>query len=108
MRLNNENKNNRIAIVGLTTKQRYPWLSSFAAIAIILYLLAKDLIHFIPTINLPEKVFSPSFQIAFSAIFILILLFDIQRYLRRGKQIKKNTERLKQELNNIWLPKLAQ
>lgn len=100
-----KNKNNRLAIVGLKTKQRYPWMSSCAAIVIIFYLLAKDLIHLIPTINLPDNLFSPTFQVTFSAIFMLILVFDIQRYIRRGKQIKKNTERLKQELNNIWLTK---
>lgn len=99
------NKQNHLAIAGLNTKQTYPWISSLAAIAMIVYLLAKDLIHLMPTIKLPEILFFPYVQVTFATIFMLILLFDIQRYRRSGKQIKQNTERLKQELNTIWLSK---
>lgn len=104
-------KDSRLRVEKINTRQSYPWMSSCSAVIVILYLLLKDLPQLWPSITtsdnvtIPDILFAQSFQLTVVLLFTLIMLFDLQRFMRSRKQIKQNTKRLKQELNDIWQSK---
>jgi signal transduction histidine kinase len=88
------------------TQQNFPFFSALAAVLLVTYLFAlviradyvalDSLLTQFPFLS--EFYFSNSML----AIFGLLLMFDLQRFHRQKKQVKKNMDKLKQEVADVW------
>ena len=88
------------------TQQNFPFFSAIAAVLLIAYLSAlviKDQVALINEFLIKIPVLSQNyFLISMLVVFSLLLIFDIQRFQRQRKQVKKNTDKLKQEIADVW------
>lgn len=92
------------------TAQSYPWLSSFFALLLITYLaglaLKSDYAEIAPLFEVLSAdysfVLTSRFLISMICIFALLLAWDIQRFKRKRKQVKINTDKLRLEIEDLW------
>ena len=88
------------------TQQNFPFFSAIASVLLISYLFAlviKDQVALINDFLIKIPVLSQNyFLISMLVIFSLLLIFDLQRFKRQKKQVKKNTDKLKQEIADVW------
>lgn len=95
----------RLNVASINTRQSYPWLSTVFGAALVLYLLAIDIPELQSLIAIPYINQTEDIQRVLAVLLLLFIAFDVQRFMRGRKRIKKNTEILKQELESIWLSK---
>jgi signal transduction histidine kinase len=88
------------------TQQSFPFLSALAAVLLISYLFVlviKTEFEFLISLLAEYPILSQqNFSIAMLVVFGLILVFDLQRFRRQKKQIKRNMDKLKQEVADVW------
>jgi signal transduction histidine kinase len=88
------------------TQQNFPFFSGLAAVLLIVYLFALVIRadYVVLDIFLTEFPFLSQsyFAVAMLCIFGLLLMFDLQRFQRQKKQVKKNMDKLKQEVTDVW------
>ena len=88
------------------TQQNFPFFSALAAVLLVAYLFALVIrAEYVVLDNVltPFPFLSQSyFSISMLAIFGLLLMFDLQRFHRQKKQVKKNMDKLKQEVADVW------
>jgi signal transduction histidine kinase len=88
------------------TQQNFPFLSALAAVLLIVYLSALLIRadYVVLDIFLTEFLFLSQsyFAVAMLCVFGLLLMFDLQRFQRQKKQVKKNMDKLKQEIADVW------
>ena len=88
------------------TQQNFPFFSALAAVLLVAYLFALVIrAEYVVLDNvLTEFPFLSQayFSISMLAIFGLLLMFDLQRFHRQKKQVKKNMDKLKQEVADVW------
>ena len=92
------------------TAQSYPWLSSIFALLLITYLaglaLKSDYAEIAPLFEVLSAdysfVLTSRFLISMICIFALLLAWDIQRFKRKRKQVKINTDKLRLEIEDLW------
>jgi signal transduction histidine kinase len=88
------------------TQQSFPFISVLASVLLISYLFALVSRAEFEVINTFLIKFPLLFQYYFSAsmlvVFSLLLIFDLQRFRRQKKQVKKNMDKLKQEVSDVW------
>lgn len=88
------------------TQQNFPFFSALAAVLLISYLFALAIRTEFEVLNaflikfplLSQHYFSASMLV----VFVLLLIFDLQRFHRQKKQVKKNANKLKQEISDVW------
>jgi len=102
----------------LKTVQGYPVVSSLYSLLLIAYLLCLVLVSdsgyasgYIGEYIREQLLASPfldgalkSAQFLFSlvAIFVLVLVWDIQRFFRMRKLVKHNSNKLRKEIEDLW------
>jgi signal transduction histidine kinase len=88
------------------TQQNFPFFSALAAVLLIAYLfllVIKAEFETLITLLIKFPVLSQQdFLISMLVVFGLILIFDLQRFRRQKKQVKKNMDKLKQEVTDVW------
>jgi len=88
------------------TQQNFPFVSAIAAVLLITYLFTlviKDQVALVNDFLIKVPVLSQNyFSISMLVVFSLLLIFDMQRFQRQKKQVKKNTDKLKQEITDVW------
>lgn len=99
----------------LKTVQGYPLLSAVFSVLLMMHLMILSLlaeiaeIPFLSAIAQSYQSYSylASTQLTLSlfALFILVLLWDIQRFLVGRKVVKKNTNKLRKEIEDVWQSK---
>jgi len=95
----------QINAANISTRQSYPWFSSFFAVILVLYFAVKD--HVIPQlpITVPDYVFTQQFQQTLLTFVMLSIVFDVQRFMRNRRRIRQCTQKLKGELDSVWQSK---
>ena len=84
----------------------FPWPSSLAGLLLAFYLLvASSPQAFSPTISLPPALLALAAQIGALGAFALLLLLDLYRYGRAQRAFSADTDRLRQELRQVWQSK---
>jgi len=84
----------------------FPWPSSLAALLLAFYLLlAGSPQAFSPTLTLPPVLQTLGAQIAALGTFALLLLLDLYRHGRAQRVFDADTDRLRQELRQVWQSK---
>lgn len=94
----------------LKTTQRYPWLSSIFALLLITYLsglaLRGDYVEIASLFGVLNTdysfVLTSEFLISMICVFVLLLVFDVQRFKRQSEQVKINTDKLRREIEDLW------
>lgn len=88
------------------TQQNFPFVSAVAAVLLIAYLFALLLRADVAPLNTlfiqhpwATQVF---FSISMLMIFSLLLIFDLQRFYRQKKHVRKNMDKLKKEVADVW------
>jgi len=88
------------------TQQNFPVLSAVASVLLITYLFVLVInaeFEVLNTLIISYPLLSQQeFSLSMLVIFFLLLFFDLQRFYRQKKQIKKNTDKLKQEVKDVW------
>ncbi|MBL4797659.1 MAG: sensor histidine kinase [Oleispira sp.] len=88
------------------TQQNFPFFSALAAVLLISYLFALVIRTEFEVLNAFLIKFPLFTQHYFSAsmlvVFVLLLIFDLQRFHRQKKQVKRNTNKLKKEITDVW------
>ena len=88
------------------TQQNFPSLSALGSVLLISYLLVLVIKPEFEALNLLLASFpfvsKREFTISMAVVFGLLLIFDLQRFRRQKKQIKKNMDKLKQEVSDVW------
>ena len=81
----------------------FPWPSSLGGLLLAFYLLlAGSPQVFTPNFSLPPLLLTPGAQIAALGAFALLLLLDLYRHGRAQRVFAADTERLRQELRQVW------
>lgn len=88
------------------TQQNFPVLSAVASVLLITYLFVLVInaeFEILNTFIISYPLLSQQeFSLSMLVIFFLLLFFDLQRFYRQRKHIKKNTDKLKQEVKDVW------
>lgn len=88
------------------TQQNFPFFSALAAVLLITYLFAlvirADYVALDSVLTQFPFLSQPYFSNSMLTIFGLLLMFDLQRFHRQKKQVKKNMDKLKQEVADVW------
>ncbi|MFT6114322.1 MAG: signal transduction histidine kinase [Oleispira sp.] len=88
------------------TQQNFPFFSALAAVLLVTYLFAlvirADYVVLDNVLTQFPFLSEFYFSISMLAIFCLLLMFDLQRFHRQKKQVKKNMDKLKQEVADVW------
>jgi signal transduction histidine kinase len=88
------------------TQQNFPFFSALAAVLLVAYLFALVIrAEYVVLDNVLTQfpfLSQAYFSISMLAIFGLLLMFDLQRFHRQKKQVKKNMDKLKQEVADVW------
>lgn len=88
------------------TQQNFPVLSAVASVLLITYLFVLVIngeFEALSTLIISYPLLSQQeFSLSMLVIFFLLLFFDLQRFYRQKKHIKKNTDKLKQEVKDVW------
>jgi len=94
----------------LKTAQNYPWLSSIYGLIFVGYLMSLILkpeytIIFNTLDSVLEKysfLISPQFLLSIFTVFVLVIVLDVQKFRRRSKEAKFNTNKLRKEIEDLW------
>lgn len=88
------------------TQQNFPFVSTVAAVLLIAYLFALLLRADVAPLNALFNEYPWATQTYYSIsmlmIFGLLLIFDLQRFYRQKKHIRKNMDKLKKEVADVW------
>jgi signal transduction histidine kinase len=88
------------------TQQNFPFFSALAAVLLVAYLFAlvirADYVVLDSLLTQFPFLSQSYFSNSMLAIFGLLLMFDLQRFHRQKKQVKKNMDKLKQEVADVW------
>ena len=88
------------------TQQNFPFVSAMAAVLLIAYLFALVLRSDFEPLNTLLNEYPWATQAYFSVsmlmVFGLLLIFDLQRFYRQKKHVRKNMDKLKKEVSDVW------
>lgn len=88
------------------TQQNFPFVSAVAAVLLIAYLFALLLSADVAPLNALFNEYPWATQTYFSIsmlmIFGLLLIFDLLRFYRQKKHVRKNMDKLKKEVADVW------
>lgn len=83
-------------------KLRFSWPSSFAALALITYLFLATEPGTAAYYGLTAEVFAWPYKVSAMAVFALLLWWDAHRYGRDKRRHRRERERLRAEMNQLW------
>ena len=100
----------------LKTVQNFPVVSGIFSIVIILYLVSlilaltvkidvnsmASLTELTAFYNQNPLLISPQFILSMLALYFLLLTWDVQRFIRMRKLVKRNSAKLRKEIDNVW------
>lgn len=94
----------------LKTVQNYPWLSTIFALLLITYLTGfflrndyPEIVSLFEVLNTDYSLLLTShFLISMVFIFLLLVIWDVQRFKRKRQQVKINTDKLRAEIEDLW------
>jgi signal transduction histidine kinase len=100
----------------LKTVQNFPVVSGIFSIVIILYLVSlilaltvkidvnsmASLTELTAFYNQNPLLISPQFILSMLALYFLLLTWDVQRFMRMRKLVKRNSSKLRKEIDDVW------
>ena len=103
----------------LKTVQNFPVVSGIFSIVIILYLVSlilaltvkidvnsmASLTELTAFYNQNSLLTSPQFILSMLALYFLLLAWDVQRFMRMRKLVKRNSAKLRKEIDDVWQSK---
>lgn len=96
----------------LKTEQNYPVLSGLFSFIIVLYLIllvlradvaGQDSLVWLDILFTQNPFFASSqFILSMLAVYILLLVWDIKRFMHTRKLVKRNSAKLRKEIEDVW------